>query len=53
MTLNYADLLAIDASRIFKRKLYYTGLPAKDETLETTVRTLYCSFPHIRDFPQL
>ena len=32
---------------------YHTGGPTKDETSETTVRTLYCLFPYVNGFPQL
>ena len=36
-----------------KEIVLFTGLPTKDETLETTVRNLYCLFPYIHDSLQL
>ena len=33
--------------------LYSTGLPTKDKTSETAVRTLFCLFPYIHNSLQL
>ena len=40
-------------SKAFKNVSYFTGVPKKDLTSETTVRNLYCMFLYIHDSLQL